>query len=73
MRSFKFDGKISDNSCRKYTASCYSKRKSAAEIDEIRRHAKSGRPLGRDRFIKGLEDRLGRILRIQRSGPKPKN
>jgi len=42
------------------------------EIKEIRRHECTGRPLGRDGFVMGLEKALGRMLRYQKSGPKGK-
>jgi putative transposase len=42
------------------------------EIKEIRRHERTGSPLGRDGFVLGLEKALGRTLRYQRSGPKGK-
>jgi putative transposase len=40
--------------------------------DKVHRHARTGRPLGSDAFIQGLEARLGRVLRRQKPGPKPK-
>jgi putative transposase len=42
------------------------------EIKEIRRHERTGRPLGKDGFVLGLEKALGRTLRYQKSGPKDK-
>jgi len=42
------------------------------EIKEIRRHKGTGRPLGRDSYVIGLEKALGRTLRYQKSGPKGK-
>jgi hypothetical protein len=42
------------------------------EIKEIRRHERTGRPLGRDGFVHGLEKALSRTLRYQKSGPKGK-
>ncbi len=39
------------------------------EIKEIRRHERTGRPLGRDGFVIGLEKALGRTLRYQKSDP----
>jgi len=44
----------------------------AETIDEFRRHERTGRPLGRDGFLVGLERMLGRILRPQKPGPKAK-
>ncbi len=38
------------------------------ELEEIRRHARTGRPLGSTRFIKDLEKHLGRNLKLGRSG-----
>ena len=43
----------------------------AEAVDEFRRHERTGRPLGRDGFLVGLERMLGRILRPQKPGPKP--
>ena len=43
---------------------------SAAEA--LRRHERSGRPLGGESFLAALERRLGRTLAPQRRGPKPK-
>jgi putative transposase len=40
--------------------------------EALRRHERTGRPLGDDRFVEGLEKRLGRSLRRQRPGPKPR-
>ncbi len=40
--------------------------------EEIRRHERTGRPLGDDGFVEGLEKALGRVLRRQRPGPKPR-
>jgi putative transposase len=40
------------------------------ELESIRRHTRTGRPLGGDDFIAALEDRLGRILRPRKPGPK---
>ena len=42
------------------------------EIKEIRRHERTGRPLGRDGFVIGLEKALGRALQYRKSGPKGK-
>ena len=41
--------------------------------DHFHRHARTGRPLGSDAFIDALETRLGRALRPQKPGPKPKS
>ena len=38
----------------------------------IRRHENTGRPLGSPRFVERLERILGRALRRQKPGPKPK-
>lgn len=42
------------------------------EMDAIRRHERTGRPLGSDEFIRRTERRLGRSLFPQRPGPKPR-
>ena len=39
----------------------------------LRRHERSGRPLGNANFIKSLEKRLERILRPQKPGPKKRS
>jgi putative transposase len=36
-------------------------------------HARTGRPLGSDAFIERVEARLGRVLRRQKPGPKPRS
>ena len=36
------------------------------------KHAATGRPLGDNRFIQKLEKITGRVLRVQRRGPKPR-
>jgi len=38
----------------------------------LRRHETTGRPLGDDGFLARLEASLGRVLRPQKPGPKPK-
>ena len=38
----------------------------------VRRHERTGRPLGGDGFVEGLEEMLGRTLRKLRPGPKPR-
>ncbi|MBT7170357.1 MAG: transposase [Phycisphaerales bacterium] len=43
----------------------------AEEIDSIRRSLKTGQPLGTDEFIRTLENRVGRPLRVQSIG-RPK-
>jgi putative transposase len=45
---------------------------SEEEDDALRRHEKTGRPLGSERFITGVEKRLGRILTPQSPGRKRK-
>jgi len=40
------------------------------DLDLIRRHTRTGRPLGSDEFVAGLEQSAGRTLRPQRPGPK---
>lgn len=36
----------------------------------LRRHERTGRPLGAVAFIEGLENRLGRALKKRKPGPK---
>jgi len=43
-----------------------------ATVARLRRHARTGRPLGDAGFIARLEDELGRRLRRRKPGPKPK-
>ena len=42
-----------------------------AELAALRRHERTGRPLGSAAFIETLESRLGRFLRKRKTGPKP--
>lgn len=39
----------------------------------LRRHERTGRPLGDARFVTNIENRLKRILRVQKPGPKKKH
>ena len=41
------------------------------EVDLLRRHQRTGRPLGDDAFADRLEADLGRTLRRGKPGPKP--
>ncbi len=42
------------------------------ELVILKKHEKTGRPLGKDTFIATLEKRLQRVLQPQKRGPKPK-
>ena len=42
------------------------------EVDVLRRHQRTGRPLGDDAFVERLEASLGRSLRPRKPGPKPR-
>jgi len=42
------------------------------EYERLRRHERSGRPLGNDTFLAKLEKMTTRVLRKQRPGPKKK-
>lgn len=42
------------------------------EIEDLRCHTRTGRPLGDPTFVDRLESLLGRILRPGKRGPKPK-
>ncbi len=44
----------------------------ASAAEALRRHERSGRPLGGESFLAALERRLGRTLAPRRRGPKPK-
>jgi putative transposase len=41
------------------------------EIQTLRRHGRTGRPLGPPAFVERLEARLGRVLKRRRPGPRP--
>ena len=43
-----------------------------ATLKTLRRHSRTGRPLGAEAFVKRLERRLGRELRARKPGRKPK-
>ena len=43
-----------------------------SEIEDLRRHTRTGRPLGSDLFLEHLEAVTGRTLRIRKAGRKPK-
>ena len=40
------------------------------EVQDLRRHERSGRPLGREPFVVAVEGKLGRTLRRGKPGPK---
>ncbi|MBL7140225.1 MAG: hypothetical protein ISS74_04880 [Planctomycetes bacterium] len=40
-------------------------------LESLRRHGRTGRPLGAPTFIERLETDLGRTLRPKKPGPKP--
>ena len=42
------------------------------DIKLLRAHEHTGRPLGDDEFLETLEENLGRILKRQKPGPKPR-
>ncbi len=42
------------------------------ELRDIRRHSRTGRPLGDEAFLERLEGIMGRVLKPQKRGPKPK-
>jgi putative transposase len=43
------------------------------EIDLLRKHERTGRPLGKDSFIETMESLLNQRLKPQKPGPKRKN
>ena len=43
------------------------------ERDSIRAHERTARPLGAERFVKGLERRIDRPLARHKPGGKPRN
>ena len=42
-----------------------------ADLEAIRRHGRTGRPLGSEAFLEALESRLGRRVRRRKPGPAP--
>jgi putative transposase len=42
------------------------------ELRDIRHHTRTGRPLGDETFLGRLEGMVGRVLKPQKRGPKPK-
>jgi len=44
----------------------------ADDVERLRQHERTGRPLGTERFLRRLEKLLDRVLRRQKPGPKPK-
>jgi putative transposase len=44
----------------------------AEELAALRRHTRTGRPLGSESFVEKISTLLGRDLRKQKPGPKPK-
>ena len=42
------------------------------QVEELRRHERTGRPLGGEGFVAKLEKALGRILHRRKPGPKRK-
>ena len=42
------------------------------ELRDIRQHARTGRPLGDETFLDRLEGMVGRVLKPQKRGRKPK-
>lgn len=43
-----------------------------ATTDQMRQHERTGRPLGSSDFIGHLEEKLARVLKPQKPGPKKK-
>jgi len=43
------------------------------ELRDLRRHSRTGRPLGDETFVGRLEEMVGRILKPQKRGPKPRD
>ena len=46
---------------------------SEADLSDIRHHTRTGRPLGDETFLARLEGMVGRVLKPQKRGPKPKD
>jgi putative transposase len=43
---------------------------SSTDVAALRRHERTGRPLGDPEFVDGIENQLGRSLRRNKPGPK---
>jgi putative transposase len=43
------------------------------ELEEMRRHSRTGRPLGAEAFLDNLEGLIGRVLKVQKGGRPKKN
>jgi len=41
-----------------------------ADLGQIRRHSRTGRPLGDEAFLARLEGMVGRVLQRRKPGPK---
>jgi putative transposase len=50
-----------------------SEKMSSAEVEELRKHERTGRPIGRKSFIQRLEELLGRKLLPKKPGRKSKS
>lgn len=46
---------------------------SEEDLDSIRQHERTGRPMGSEGFLSNLEQMTGRVLKRQKSGPKKIN
>ena len=46
---------------------------SEQERNELRQYERNGRPLGNEHFVQTVEQRLGRMLRPQKPGPKKRH
>ncbi|MFC1546380.1 hypothetical protein ACFL4O_01525 [bacterium] len=44
----------------------------ASEEEEFDKHTSTGRPLGRNKFIEGIERKLGIVVKKKKPGPKQK-
>jgi putative transposase len=42
------------------------------ELRDLRRHGRTGRPLGDETFLARLEEAVGRVLKPRKRGPKAK-
>lgn len=43
------------------------------DLDSLRRHERTGRPLGDEPFVESIERKIVRLLHKQKPGPKPKS
>jgi putative transposase len=45
----------------------------STDTEILRRHMRTGRPLGNPKFVESLEAKIGRALAPRKRGPKPRS